>query len=176
MEELQGSNVASAVVNEPTPESALTLWETVVRNVLRKSRGLKPEDHVDLPKGETGKYIRLALDRHGRLSLGKGHGRRQPRKRAHQLAIAKIEGAIFGQRLAKLFTKAQDAAKQAGTEELKPLEAKQVEFAARLSREAAIKLFGRDRKIAAKAARKRHRMARRINFGLVAGKHITHAH
>src|SRR5208282_5093736 len=55
-------------------EELVKQWNDLVRHLVRKSRGLKPEDEVQLPGGLDGKYVAYALDKDGRLSTGKRHG------------------------------------------------------------------------------------------------------
>lgn len=146
-------------------EAALEMWGKLVRGIIRKAKGLKEEDVVDLPEGETGKYIAYALDNHGRLSVGKGRGRRKTRLKPHQAALQRLTGQLFGVYLTSAFKAAQDVAKAEGTE-AKQIDGTIVQKAQKWATDKAIELTARPVRAAAKAARKRGEASRLINAGI----------
>lgn len=155
-------------------QTALEIWNTTVRNIIRKAKGLKPEDHVDLPNGETGRYLRLALDKNGNLSTGKRHGRLKARRRPSQVALAMLEQQLFAERLAFFFKRARRIADETKAE-IKPINQEQFAAALRYSKEEALLRTLRPIKAARKAARKRQQNSRRVNAGILQTHRSVHS-
>ena len=70
----------------------------------------------------TGTYIKYALDNAGRLSLGKGHGRRRTRLKSHQARKQQLTAQLFGGYLVSQFKKAQAQTEEG--KEISPLDEK----------------------------------------------------
>jgi hypothetical protein len=146
-------------------------WNDLVMHVIRKSKGLKAEDTVELPEGETGHYVKYALDRFGRLSTGKGHGRRKPRLKPHQAAGNRLMGALFVNYLSTIF-----AANQMMSPAPQGLTMEQQKKAQAYAQAKAEEIMSAPAKLKAKAARKRQKLARRINAGVIAGNRDRSSH
>lgn len=150
-------------------------WNRLVVGIIRRARGLKPEDEVELPEGETGRYIKYAMDPSGQyLSPGKGHGRRKVRFTTQKAEVARITHQLVSAGLAAAFKRAQAEAEAASTPEnkveMKPLDInKLIEIKSWAEAHAPEVYRARIDGGKSKAARKRHRMSRRVGFELVAG-------
>jgi hypothetical protein len=166
-------------------DEAIAQWTKVVREIITKSKG----EGAEVPEGETGKYIKYALDANGNLSFGKRHGRRKPRgkhagfKKQRQIAIAGIAQKLFGAYLTSLFKAAkveQDAAmakaKEEGASEeellkigMAPLTQEKMNKAQKWAFTKAVEIYEAPERAEKKLRRLRQHTARRINFGLIAG-------
>jgi len=182
-----------SVKTEPVPEKTVDqkrqeAWETLVAQVIRRSKGLKAEEAVVLPKGETGHYIKYAYDNQGRFSMGKGHGRRKVRTTSLKAEMGRIYSQFANQLLTAgltaAFKRSKAEAEQASTPENKvepkPITADKMKeiqtWAVTKAQKLTEEVMSAPAKAKAKAARKRHRLARRINFGLVPGNCQRAAH
>jgi hypothetical protein len=172
--EFVGSPDADVVAKKLDPRmakaasNALELWQNVVTSVIRKSKGLKPEDTVELPDGNEGRYIAFALDNQGRLSMGKPHGRRKVRLKPHQAAKAELTQRLFGGYLASKFQEAKAVAVAAGTpDEVGQFKMEDFTKAQKWAVRKAEVLTNAPLKAAAKKARRRQQASRRICFGIV---------
>lgn len=161
-------------------EAAVTMWNNLVSNLLRKAKGLKPEEAIELPNGGEGKYIAYAFDNQGRLSVGKQRGRRRQRIKSHQATFNRLVSQLFGVYLSSLFRKAQAVAKAASTPEVPvepvPMTQDDVNRAQKWAIAKAGQITNAPKKQAAKAARARQKVSRRINSGVLAGNSDRCAH
>lgn len=153
---------------------ALELWNNLVTGIIRKAKGLKPEEAVELPNGGEGRYIAYALDSQGRFSAGKGHGRRKVRFKSHQADMERLKGQLFGIYLTSAFKAAQATAKEG--EQAEPITAEVVHKGQRWIQRKAEQIMAAPKKRAAKAARKRQQASRRINAGVTPGNSDRRAH
>lgn len=156
--------------------NAVELWQVVVTDVVRKSRGLKPEDVVTLPDGNEGRYIAFAFDNQGRLSMGKGHGRRKVRFKTHQAAKQKMTMNLFGGYLASKFKEAQAQAAKDGVKDIGQFSQADFEKAQKWAVRKAEVLTNAPTKAARKAANLRSRISRRINAGVIPGNSDRRSH
>lgn len=155
--------------------TALEQWRKTVTEIIRHARGLKPEDFVELPSGETGRYIRHAFDNKGRLSLGKKHGRMKQRPNKAAFAISLIGQRLFTKFLVKEFHKflvkefhksqTQIGSPDTPTQTTAEINQKCQRNAARQAE----REYNGPIKAQAKAARRRQQTSRRINAGLIPG-------
>lgn len=161
---------------KPMMDKAQEAWENLVKAVIRKSKGLGIDGEVEIPAGQSGHYIKYAMDASGQyFSSGKGHGRRRGVRWTTQKAeISRIYNALFSAGMAGAFKAAQVEAEKASTPENKvqmaPITREKLLDIQRWAETKAPEIYharidgGRR-----KAARKRQQMARRQGFGLVAG-------
>lgn len=151
-------------------------WDKLVdgcRAVLRKAKGLPEEDVVVLPGDSApGRYVRYALDKNGYLSTGKKHGRRRPHWNKKKLALKDLSIQLFRRE----FVLYEEAMRKAKGADWKGMEAADLSIVA--ARVAVILPgeFNARRTAARVAARNRHRVARRINYGLLASNADRRAH
>lgn len=148
-------HTAETVPVEPV-KSIHDHWNELVAHVIRKAKGLKPEDTIDLPAGETGHYVAYALDKHGRLSTGKGHGRLKVRLKPHQAEGNRLAGKLFVNYLSSIF-----AANQMLSPAPAALTQEQMQKAQAYSLAKAEEIMHGPSKTKAKAARRRQRLSRR---------------
>jgi hypothetical protein len=159
---------------------ALEMWNNLVIGLIRKAKGLKDDEIVELPEGGRGHYVRYALDAHGRLSTGKQHRRRKVRLKSYQATEQRLTQQLFGVYLSSLFRKAQAIAKAASTEEapveMKPITQEDVTKAQKWASVKAEQLTNAPKKRAAKLERKRQKTSRRINAGNIPGNSDRRSH
>ncbi|VVB51653.1 Uncharacterised protein [uncultured archaeon] len=159
------------------PSEVEQAWDKMVTSLIRKSKGLSEGESVTLPTGETGHYVKYAYDAYGRLSMGKGRGRKRVRFTAHKANEARAFGAIFNTLLSGALVaswkRAQAEAVAASTEENKvepkPITPEKFQELQKWVAKKAEVIHNEPKKATAKATRKRQQLARRQNFGLLPG-------
>lgn len=159
-------------------ELAEKQWGDIVRGIIRKSKNLKADAEVEMPEGETGRYIKYAYDNQGRFSLGKAKGRRlRPHQSPAAIELLRVTNFCLHQELGKVFKAMETAAKAEG-EDAKPSNIDQIAFDKCRDKAfaRAVDVIHRSKADAKKARRQRHRTARRINFGLIPGNARRDSH
>ena len=124
------------------------------------------------------KQPRYAYDAQGRLSLGTllRHGKRIKRHYSKkQLAVKELAMTGFGDRLRDLIGQLVLAAQKEG-KEFEGIPASMMSTLANNANKAARRAFKVSRREERKQQRLRHRLSRRINFGLLAGNADRRAH
>ena len=188
--EVNGRRARVTAINEETGQptfqfidkaevlkKAEAAWNSLVINIIRKSKGLKPEEHVDLPSGGTGTYVRYAMNNQGQFALPKGRGRRKPHRKPRAILFGRLVNHYFGVALTGAYKKSVEDAKAAGKENPEPITQFIVRAAQEFAIEQAQKSIKRHADVDRKARQARQKLSRRINFGLVAGNanHCAHA-
>jgi len=179
---------ASQLQQEPKQSPMEQAWNNLVTTIIRKSKGLGPDATVEIPAGETGHYVKYALDNQGRLSAGKGRGRRHVRwtslKAMTARTMQEFYNRLFTAGLTGAFKQAKADAEKESTPENK-VEPKQITsekmqeiqlWASKKAEQLTEERMNGKSKAKDKAARKRQRLSRRVNFGLVPGNAAREIH
>lgn len=142
------------------------------RQKLAKKLGVEVQD-VEM-EGDTLKYHRLAFNKHGLLAMPKGHGRSQPRIKASGALLKAESISTFH----SLFHKMEDKVKAAlpEGEKFEGLTQEQIKDLGAISTNIAARRLDSRGRVARKQARKRHRDARRVGFGTLAGNRARNIH
>lgn len=167
--------------------TALEIWTKTVKDIIRVSKKLKPEDEVELPSGERGTYIKYAFDNRGQLSLGKRHGRRRQRGKIQVINRRRefigLSQRLFGVFLQSEFKKATAqhqldvaAANGSPAPEMPGLTQEIFNNAQKWATKKADQLLEERADVGRKAARQRRDVSRRINRGTIAGNSDRRSH
>lgn len=150
-------------------------WNDAVRTVIRRSKGLPDTAAVVLPEGGTGKYIRYALDSHGRLSLGRRTGRLRPHWNKKRLAIKSLSLEIFKREAAAMIAALTQQAAEKG-ETFSGLTADMLGLIGVRATTLTARHFASNRRAVSRAADARQDVSRRVNHGLQQGNADRRAH
>lgn len=153
-------------------------WKQICEDIHRRAHKLQKDAEVTLPE-HAGTYSVLAVDANGRPSMPKQRGRRHPHLKPHAIELRRLVAKYFQRNLTVLFTEAQKKAKaetkEGETPTISPITQQEFDEA----REVAVVMAQEDMENTGKFsrnARRRHRLARRINFGLIAGNKDRRSH
>lgn len=182
-----GSAMEKKAATVLASESALEVWKKTVYAIVRKAKGLKPEDEVELPHGGTGTYIRYAFDNRGQLSLGKRHGRRRQRGKIEVInrrrEFVGLSQRLFGVYLQSEFKKATkkhkldvEAANGSPAPEMPSITQEIFNKSQKWATQKSAQLLKQRDDVGRKAARQRRDVSRRINSGTLAGNSDRRSH
>lgn len=159
--------VVAPVSNEEIQAMREKQWNTVVTTIIRKSKGLKDEAEVTLPTGETGRYIKYALDNQGRLSLGARRGRIKPRPNQTVSLVTNLAQRLFPKLLHEMIGEMLKTRKEEDKDKPMQFSDELVQLVASRAGLQAKKFYSSKQKRESKAIRLRQKISRRINAGSV---------
>lgn len=152
-----------------------TLWNAMVgphRQKLATKLGIEPSEVV--MEGDGLKYTKLAFDNRGLFAMPKGHGRLKPRIKAHGALLRDATVSKFHNMFGKL--EEQVKAKLPEGVAFDGLTQEQVKDLGAVAATLAAKNLNGSRRLSKKQARQRHRSARRVGFGTLAGNRARNIH